>query len=71
MANAGLMTIENACVSLPELSATRTVNEYVPAVAGVPEIVPEPALIESPGGGVPVRDQERGPCPPVNAMGAL
>ena len=38
---AGLMRIENACVSAcPVVSATRTVNDDVPGAFGVPEITP-------------------------------
>ncbi len=49
--------IESACVSVPDVaSVTCTVNPYVPAVVGVPEIVvlgvPE-VLSVSPGGSVP------------------
>ena len=53
-------------MSTPELSLTRTVKLYVPAVVAVPEMLPEFELRLSTGGNDPVYDHVRWPCPFVN-----
>jgi hypothetical protein len=57
---------ETDCCGDPP-SATTTVKLNVPAVGGVPEIVPVEALIASPPGSAPVTLQAYGVCPPLAA----
>ena len=63
---AGLMINDNALVAdIVPLSVTRTVKLLVPAVPGVPDIVP-PAARVSPDGSVPLAtDHVYGGVPPV------
>ena len=49
----------------PRLSCTRMVTGKVPAVVGVPDSSPVVASRVRPGGNVPVKDQLKGPVPPV------
>jgi hypothetical protein len=67
MLNPGLTRIESACVATPELSLTRTVKLYVPAVVAVPEMLPEFELRISTGGNDPVYDHVRWPFPSVKS----
>jgi len=46
---AGLMTMESAFVSLPTLFAALTVKLNVPAVEGVPDMVPSDERLRPPG----------------------
>ena len=69
------IVIDSACVSdCPLASATRTVNDEVPAVVGVPEIAPVVEFKLRPGGSVPdpaTMFQVSGGVPPLACTGRL
>ena len=64
---------DRPCVAVsPNESVTWTVNEYRPAVAGVPDSTPVLAFRVRPGGRLPpFTDQVNGPVPPVTASVSL